>query len=148
MKLKNQDGGRLKAIIIASVSAAIVLFVGIWLISAAISSVNNTNKVSNETSNGTASVSDTTSGRDPKTVTGGDGANVEQTTDSNSNSSSSSNSSSTSSTSSTTPASVPKTGPSDIFFTAILAGIATYLVFLNIELVKRQKSEAVVKNSR
>lgn len=151
---------RLRIIIISVVAAVLVAIVGVWLVTAAMRSVNRGKTSDTEKTTNVATTKDSpavaapssTSVSSPASQYEKDKSAATSDTSSTNPSSSSSNTSSTnsSSTSSTsnssttnsatnpanTPAAdtVPSTGPSSVIFSALLIGVAVYLLGLNLQL--------------
>ena len=122
MKTNGQDSAKsrkLRNIIVASVAAIVIVFVGIWAISSAMnSSVTKEPEDNNEvvatkeepTQKGTTPASPSQQYTAPSNNTSAPAANT-----------------------------MPKTGPAEVVFGAIMLGVVAYLVALNVNLVKSER---------
>ena len=123
MKTNGQDstkGRKLKTIIVGVVAAIVILFVGIWAISAAMNSSVTKEPENTETSN--QSEPQTQLGTDPVSpsnqyVSSNEPAVVETPT----------------------ATAMPTTGPAEVVLSAIMLGVVVYLVTLNVNLVKENR---------
>ena len=124
MKTNGQDSAKsrkLRNIIVSAVAAVVIVFVGIWAISSAMnSSVTKEPEENNET----------VATKEEPTQKGTTPASP---------------SAQYTSTSNNTPAqapaanAMPKTGPAEVAFGAIMLGVVAYLIALNVSLVKSER---------
>ena len=122
MKTNGQDSAKsrkLRNIIVTVVAAVVIVFVGIWAISSAMNS--SVTKAPEDNNEAVASKEEPTQkGTTPTSPS------AQYTSSSNSTS---------------TPAAeaMPKTGPAEVAFGAIMLGVVAYLVALNVNLVKSER---------
>lgn len=143
---------KIRIVTIATIVIVVVLGLGVWLVAAAISSTKKDSNVAVENTTVTKDTKAETK-TEQKTETKSNSAKTEATTDkpaSTATSPANQYGSEKKTTTTTTPApavvtpareEVPNTGPEDVWFVALLAGVSVYLIGLNINLKKRANDQ-------
>lgn len=133
---------KIRIVSIATIIAVVVIGLGVWLVVGAISSTKKTDVATTDTA--------TTEQKDTKKTESEQKGNPNATSPANQYNANEKSTTPATTATPTTPAvaapaksEVPTTGPAeDMLIVALLAGVATYLVFLNLNLKKQANSRA------